>query len=62
MKRKEIRKILKGFVYNKMTDYNGLRYAFVDIGIHGTKMSKEFESLVDEVDKMIQEKHEKDKS
>lgn len=49
MKRKDIRKILKKWIDEKKTDYNHLWYVFVDVEIGKTRMSREFESLVDEV-------------
>jgi hypothetical protein len=56
MKRKDIRKILKKWVYREKTGYHHIWYTFVDIDIGGEKMSSQFESLVDEVYKMVQEK------
>lgn len=56
MKRKDIRKTLKKWIYREKNEWNHIWYAFVDISIGGTKMSREFESLVDEVYNMIQEK------
>ena len=54
MKRKDIRKTLKKWVYNSSTTNYGhiwKKYVFTDVD--SNKMSKEFESLVDEVYKMI---------
>jgi hypothetical protein len=56
MKRKHIRKTLKKWVYREKTDYNHIWHTFVDVQIGGEKMSNQFESLVDEVYNMIQEK------
>jgi len=55
MKRKEIRKILKQWVHKRSNHINGIDYIFVNrVHPYGSvKMSKVFESLVDEVDKMI---------
>lgn len=52
MTRKEIRKVLKKWVYVNHAGYNYLKHTFIDVGIFKTKMNKEFESLVDEVYKM----------
>jgi hypothetical protein len=56
MKRKHIRKRLKKWVNTEATEWNHIWYAFVDFQIGGEKMSNQFESLVDEVYNMIQEK------
>jgi len=53
MKRKDIHKVLKRWVHRNDTGYNDLRHTFLDIGLDGIRMSKEFQSLVDEVDKII---------
>jgi hypothetical protein len=58
MERKEIRKILKKWVAREQTEYNHIWHTFVDISLRGEKMSKQFESLVDEVYNM-QRKEEK---
>ena len=59
MKRKEIRKTLKKWLVRETTEYNCLEYTFVDVELGKTTMTPSFESLVDEVYKMIQEKNEK---
>jgi len=62
MKRKDIRKVLKRWVHRNDTGYNDLRHTFLNIGLDGTRMSKEFESLVDEVYNMAQENNEKERN
>jgi len=59
MKRKDVRKTLKKWINREKTEYNHLYYTFVDIGVGGAKMNNQFESLVDEVDKMIRKEDEK---
>jgi hypothetical protein len=53
MKRKDVRKVLKQWVLRENTEYNCLKFTFLDIGIHKSEMNKVFESLVDEVYKMV---------
>lgn len=72
MIRPQIRRILKKWVYEQKTEYNGIYYAFIDIRLNhkpkpcpfSTHMTPIFESLVDEVYKMTQEEknEEKDRS